>query len=161
MTWQSRRRNTGKHRANHVLPTSLILINGNSCSVRMVENNGDMLVDDTKNTQSTTVLTAKIDEGLLIVSRKLVSSQEYAAGNMANKDKTLIIERPRRSAWTLVDTPRSFATTPDLYHFKGIAVANKVTVFTVKEELVTNETSARTPNAWRRSPPSRTGFAGT
>jgi len=100
----------------------------------------DMLVDDTKNTQNTTLLTAKIDKGVLIISRKLVASQEYAADNKSNKDKILIIERPIRSAWKLVDTPKPFETTPDLYRFKGTAVAHKVTVLTVKEEVVTNET---------------------
>ncbi|HXE60339.1 MAG TPA: hypothetical protein VN607_06510, partial [Gemmatimonadaceae bacterium] len=100
----------------------------------------DMPVDDTKNTQNTTLLTAKIDKGVLIVSRKLVASQEYAADNKTNKDKTLVIERPIRSGWKLVDTQQPFETTPDLYRFKGTAVANKVTVLTVKEELVTNET---------------------
>ena len=100
----------------------------------------DMLVDDTKNTQNTSLLTAKIDKGALIIFRKLVASQEYAADNKTNKDKILIIERPIRSAWKLVDTPKPFETTPDLYRFKGTAVANKVTVLTVKEEVVTNET---------------------
>jgi hypothetical protein len=56
-----------------------------------------MLVDDTKNTQNSTVLTAKIDKGVLIVSRKLVASQEYAADNKTNKGKILVIERPIRS----------------------------------------------------------------
>ncbi len=100
----------------------------------------DMLVDDTKNTQNATLLTAKIDKGVLIVSRKLVASQEYAADNKTNKDKILVVERPIRSGWKLVDTQKPFETTPDLYRFKGTAVANKVTVLTVKEELVTNET---------------------
>ena len=100
----------------------------------------DMVVDDTKNTQNTTLLTAKIDKGVLIVSRKLVASQEYAADNKTNKDKILVIERPIRSGWKLVDTQKPFETTPDLYRFKGTAVANKVTVLTVKEEVVTNET---------------------
>lgn len=100
----------------------------------------DMLVDDTKNTQNTTLLTAKIDKGVLIVSRKLVSSQEYAADNKTNKDKVLVIERPIRSGWKLVDTQQPFETTPDLYRFRGTAVANKVTVLTVNEQFVTNET---------------------
>jgi len=99
----------------------------------------DMLVDDTKNTQNNTLLTAKIDKGVLTVSRKLVASQEYAADNKTNKDKILIIERPIRSGWKLVDTQKPFETTPDLYRFKGIAVANKVTVLTVHEEVVASE----------------------
>jgi hypothetical protein len=77
---------------------------------------------------------------VLVVSCKLVSSQEYDADNKTNKDKTMVIERPRRSGWKLVDTQQPFETTPDLYRFKGTAVANKVTVLTVNEELVTNET---------------------
>ena len=85
----------------------------------------DMLVDDTKSTENSTVLTAKIDKGLLIVSRKRVASQEYAADNKMNKDKTLIIERPRRAAWKLVDTQQPFETTPDLYRFKGTAQATR------------------------------------
>src|SRR6185437_13402826 len=100
----------------------------------------DMPVDDTKNTQNTTLLTAKIDKGVLIVSRKLVASQEYAADNKTNKDKILVIERPIRSGWKLVDTQKPFETTADLYRFKGTAVANKVTVLTVNEEVVTSET---------------------
>jgi len=99
----------------------------------------DMLVDDTKNTQNITVLTAKIDKGVFTVSRKLVASQEYAADNKTNKDKTLIIERPIRAGWKLVDTQQPFETTTELYRFKGMAVAHKVTVLTVKEELVTSE----------------------
>jgi hypothetical protein len=100
----------------------------------------DMQVDDAKNTQNTTLLTAIIYKGVLAVSRKVISSQEYDADNKTNKDKTLVIERPRRSGWKLVDTQQPFETTPDLYRFKGTAVANKVTVLTVNEELVTNET---------------------
>ncbi len=58
----------------------------------------DMLVDDTKNTQNTTLLTAKIDKGVLIVSRKLVASREYAADNKTNKDKILVVEQPSAPA---------------------------------------------------------------
>jgi len=100
----------------------------------------DVLVDNTKNTQTGSLLTAKIVKGTLIVSRKLVASQEYAADNKTGKDKTLVIEHPIRYGWKLVDTQRPFETTPALYRFKGTAVANKVTVLTVKEEIVTSQT---------------------
>jgi hypothetical protein len=100
----------------------------------------EMLVDNTKNTQRGAVLTAKIEKGEMIISRKLVSSQEYAANNKTGKDKVLVIEHPIRQGWHLVDTPKPFETTPSLYRFKGTAVANKVTVLTVKEEVVQDET---------------------
>ena len=99
----------------------------------------DMVVDNTKNTQTGSLLTAKINKGVLIVSRKLVSSQEYAADNKTTKDKVLVVEHPIRYGWKLVDTQQPFETTPALYRFKGAAVAGKVTVLTVKEEMVQNE----------------------
>jgi hypothetical protein len=99
----------------------------------------DMTVDNTKNTQTGSLLTAKITKGVLVVSRKLVSSQEYAADNKTTKDKMLVVEHPIRYGWKLVDTQQPFETTPSLYRFKGAAVAGKVTVLTVKEEMVQNE----------------------
>jgi hypothetical protein len=101
-----------------------------------------MTVDNTKNAYSGTIVAAKIAKGTLIVSRKQVSSQEYAADNKTTKDKTLVIEHPIRYNWKLVDTQQPFETTPTLYRFKGTAVANKVTVLTVKEESVTDESIA-------------------
>jgi hypothetical protein len=100
----------------------------------------DMTVDNTKNTQSGSLLTAKINKGVLVVSRKLVASQEYAADNKTTKDKILVVEHPARYGWKLVDTQQPFETTPSVYRFKGTAVAGKVTVLTVKEEMVQNET---------------------
>ena len=82
------------------------------------------------------VRTAKIVKGVLILSRKLVSTQEYVADNKIDKDKTLVIEHPIRTGWKLVDTQKPFETTPALYRFKGTAVADKVTELTVKEEIV-------------------------
>jgi hypothetical protein len=99
----------------------------------------DMTVDNTKNAYSGTIVAAKIVKGTLIVSRKQVSSQEYAADNKTSKDKILVIEHPIRYNWKLVDTQQPFETTPTLYRFKGTAVASKVTVLTVKEESVTDE----------------------
>ena len=81
----------------------------------------DMLVDNTKNTQTASVVTAKIVKGMLIVDRKSVASQEYAADNKSAKDKTLVIEHPIRAGWKLVDTQKPIETTPTLYRFKGNA----------------------------------------
>jgi hypothetical protein len=100
----------------------------------------ELLVDNTKNAQHAAVLTAKIDKGELTISRKLVSSLEYAANNKTAKDKVLVIEHPIRYDWKLVDTQKPFETTPALYRFKGTALANKVTVLTVREETIQDET---------------------
>jgi hypothetical protein len=105
----------------------------------------DMLVDASKNTQTASVVSAKIIKGMLIVERKNVASQEYAADNKSAKDKQLVIEHPIRQGWKLVETQKPAETTPTLYRFKGNAVANKVTILTVREELVNSETIAMLP----------------
>jgi hypothetical protein len=105
----------------------------------------DMLVDASKNTQTASVVSAKIVKGMLIVERKNVASQEYAADNKSSKDKQLVIEHPIRQGWKLVETQKPAETTPTLYRFKGNAVANKVTTLTVREELVNSETIAMLP----------------
>jgi hypothetical protein len=105
----------------------------------------DMLVDASKNTQSASVVSARVVKGMLIVERKSVASQEYAADNKSAKDKQLVIEHPIRVGWKLVDTQKPIETTPTLYRFKGNAAANKVTTLTVREELVHSETIAMLP----------------
>jgi hypothetical protein len=102
----------------------------------------EMLVDNTKSSQTTAVLTAKIVKGVLVVQRKLVFSQEYAADNKTGSDKTLVIEHPIRHGAKLVDTPKPFETTPALYRFKGTAAGDKVTTLSVKEEMVQSESIA-------------------
>jgi hypothetical protein len=100
----------------------------------------DMLVDNTKERDTSTVVAAKIVKGALIVSRKLRSTVEYAADNKSDHDKTLIIEHPTRIGWKLVSAPKPFETTPAVYRFKGVAGAEKVTTLTVSEEFAQNET---------------------
>jgi hypothetical protein len=100
----------------------------------------DIIVDDSKNTQTSSVVTARINRGMLWVDRKLVSTREYAAENKGTKDRVLIIEHPFRSGWKLVDTQKPLETTPSVYRFKGTAQAGKVSTLLVKEELTTSET---------------------
>ncbi len=105
----------------------------------------DMLVDASKNTQTASVVSARVVKGMLIVERKSIASQEYAADNKSAKDKQLVIEHPIRAGWKLVDTQKPIETTPTLYRFKGNAAANKVTTLVVREELVHSETIAMLP----------------
>ena len=102
----------------------------------------DVTVDNTRHTQTSAVQTASISRGSLFVRRKLVATQEYAADNKADRDKTLVIEHPVRSGWKLVDTPAPMETTPTLYRFKGIATAHTVTTLMVREEWVQGEAVA-------------------
>jgi hypothetical protein len=102
----------------------------------------DIVVDNTKSRDTSTVVTAKIVKGALIVSRKLTSTIEYAADNRSDRDKTLIIEHPARAGWKLVSTPKPAEATQSVYRFKGVAGAEKVTTLVVAEEYVAHESIA-------------------
>lgn len=102
----------------------------------------DMRVDATKNTRTGAVRTASINKGVLYLSNKFVSSQEYAVENKTSKDKVIVIEHPVRPGYKLVDTQAPIETTPTVYRFKGTAVANKITTLTVKEESVSGNSIA-------------------
>lgn len=100
----------------------------------------DVLVDNTKNRESSSVLTAKIGRGVLQIQRKYVHSVDYALDNKGTKDKTIIIEHPvRPGGWKLVDTAKPLETTQTHHRFKVVVPAKQATVVTVKEEMVANE----------------------
>jgi hypothetical protein len=102
----------------------------------------DVRMDDTKNSQSSVVRTASISKGVLLLSNTLVTTREYRADNRSTHDRTIIIEHPIRPGSKLVDTPAPFETTPAVYRFKLVAPAEKVSTFSVKEELVTGSSLA-------------------
>ena len=99
----------------------------------------DMQVDDTKNTRTSAIVTARIAKGALIVDRRHVSSHEYLADNKGTKDRMLVIEHPIEEGWKLVDTRKPIESTREVYRFQGNAPAGKVTTLTVKEEIVRAE----------------------
>jgi hypothetical protein len=105
----------------------------------------ELTVDNTKNSQTASVVTAKINKGALIVDRKAVSSQDYQVDNKGTRDKVILIEHPIRPGWKLAETQKPVETTPALYRFQGNAIAGKVTVLTVKEESVRQETITMLP----------------
>ncbi|MEO7086572.1 MAG: DUF4139 domain-containing protein, partial [Gemmatimonadaceae bacterium] len=107
----------------------------------------DVTVDNTKNSKTSSAIeTARIDKGLLIVSRKLVSSTEYAADNKSAKEKMLIIEHPVRGGWKLVGGQKPYETTPASYRFMGTALPGKITTLVVNEENLQYESMAMASN---------------
>ena len=105
----------------------------------------DMRVDNTRNTQTAAIVSARINKGLLILDRRHLASQEYLADNKGEKDRTLVIEHPIREGWKLVDTRKPIETTEAVHRFQGNALAGKVTTLTVKEEIVRAESMAILP----------------
>jgi hypothetical protein len=104
-----------------------------------------MTVDSTKNNQTNQIQTGKIVKGVLWITRKYQSSQDYVADNKSDHDKTLIIEHPIKPNWKLVDTQKPVETTDALYRFKGTVTPDKASTLTVKEEIVQDEQMAILP----------------
>ncbi len=104
-----------------------------------------ILIDATKNTQKNRIQSGRIVKGVLTVTRKQVSTQEYAFENKGVVGKTLIIEHGVTQGWKLVDTEKPMETTEALYRFKTKVAAGKAGTFTVREEIVTSEELAILP----------------
>lgn len=96
----------------------------------------DLVVDNTKATSASNVVTAKIVKGVLMVDRKSVSSRDYLIDNKGTREKLVLIEHPARSGWKFVDALKPMETTPTVARFQATAPAGKVTVVAVKEERV-------------------------
>jgi hypothetical protein len=105
----------------------------------------DMQVDDTKNKETSAIVTARITKGLLVIDRRRIATQEYLADNKGDADRTLVVEHPIREGWKLVDTRKPIESTEAVHRFQGNAPAGKVTVLTVKEENVRAESMAILP----------------
>ncbi len=97
----------------------------------------------TKNPQDKQAIqTGKIVRGVLLVTRKSVSTREYSAENKGEDDRLLVIEHPLRGGWKLVDTVASFETTDQLYRFEQPVAAGKTERFIVREENVSTQSYA-------------------
>jgi hypothetical protein len=102
----------------------------------------DVVVDDTKNTSTNTVVTGRIEKGLLTISRKLVATRDYLAENRSDRNKQLVIEHPIRHGWKLVETQKPLESTATVYRFQIPVPANRTAALGVREEIVQQETIA-------------------
>ena len=107
-----------------------------------------VLVDAAKNSQEQAVLSGKVVKGVLVVSRRHVSEQEYLAENKGDRDKTLVVEHPRRGGgWKLDEAKdkdgkapeKPYETTDAVYRYKGRVAAGKATKLVVTEQVVEEE----------------------
>ncbi len=105
----------------------------------------DVHVDNTHSTYSSALVTAVFKRGGLYVTRKRVSASEYRIDNKGTKDKTILVEHPRRGEWKLKDSASAVETTPSAYRFEKLAPAGRLTVLTVEEQVVDTESIAMIP----------------
>jgi hypothetical protein len=74
--------------------------------------------------------------GLLIARAAIVDKKTYSARNVDARAKTLIVEHPVRSGYSLIDTPKPVETARDLYRFEIALPAGGSVDFPVTEERV-------------------------
>ena len=96
-------------------------------------------IDDTKNSFNSSIGTARIDRGRLIISRKSIASREYIADNKSDRNKVLVVEHPVRPGWNVVGEAKPVETTAAVYRFQIPLPSNRVTSLTVREERVDQE----------------------
>ncbi len=100
----------------------------------------EMQIDATRNEFTSSIGTARIDRGRLIISRKSVSSRDYIAENKGDLNKLLVIEHPVRPGWNIVGDVKPIETTSEVYRIQIALPLKRVTSFTVREERVDQET---------------------
>ena len=103
-------------------------------------------VEASNQRQESSVQTGKLVKGVLQLTRKSISTQEYAMENKADRDKVLIIEHPVRKGWKLVESPELLEITDTLYRFRQPLPAGKTEALMVKEEIIQGETIAILPS---------------
>lgn len=103
-----------------------------------------VLVHSDEQTETSSVVTARIIKGVLEVTHKQIFKQKYVADNKGKNAKTLLIEHPRRGGWTLVDL-KPIETTDRLYRFEETLPPEKATTMQVEEQLVSAQGMAILP----------------
>lgn len=97
-------------------------------------------VDAVPELSTNEVVSGKIVRGTLELHRKFEHKQEYNFKNNSAKDKTLVVEHPRKAGYELVDSPKPRETTEQVYRFQDKVPAGKGWKLVVKQELVKSET---------------------
>ena len=98
-----------------------------------------MLAQHEQQPGQSSVLTAKISDGLLTLTRKYRTVHAYSFQNDTDSPRTVILEHPYDRNYGLVDTPASYETTDALRRFKFDAKANGKTDFVVTAEITADE----------------------
>jgi hypothetical protein len=83
---------------------------------------------------SETLVTVRIDKGILYATTKVRTAKTYRARNRSLRDRILLIEHPLRPEFTLVSPEMPSETTRDVYRFEVKVPAGKTATFEVVEE---------------------------
>ena len=86
------------------------------------------------------LVTARLQKGVLIVTRRAVSEQRYTIRNRDQKPKTVLIEHPYRSDWELTQPKTPTERTRDLYRFAVEVEPDQSAELLVREEQPREQT---------------------
>jgi hypothetical protein len=86
------------------------------------------------------VTSLRIARGVMIVQRELREKRTYTVRNEDSKARTVVIEHPNRSGWTLTSAVKPDETSPNTYRFR-VQAAPKATASLIIEELRAMDTS--------------------
>jgi hypothetical protein len=90
------------------------------------------------------LVSLRIAKGVLVHRHKLVDERTYEFKNKAGKDRTVVLEQPYSSDWTLVEPKEAYERTQNLLRFKVQVAADKVTAQVVRLERVMDQMLALT-----------------
>ncbi len=86
------------------------------------------------------VHSVKIMHGNMVTFYRQQRTRQYAARNLEDREKTLIIEHPRRLGWELSDTLQPLETTDEVYRFSLTLPGRQEASLDVIEELPSETT---------------------
>ena len=79
------------------------------------------------------VTSVKIARGLMVIQREYRDTRSYTARNEDAQPRTLIIEHPNRSGWTIVNDAKPAETASSVYRFRLEVPAKSAASLTVSE----------------------------
>jgi hypothetical protein len=94
-------------------------------------------VDPKVQREESRIVSGRIVDGVLWMNQAQVAIQEYSFSDSSPQPRTVLVEYPRRSGWTLQDTPAPFESTDSVHRFKvAVPAGGKPVSFTVRETHV-------------------------
>jgi hypothetical protein len=94
-------------------------------------------VDPKVQREESRITSGRIVDGVLWMNQAQVAIQEYSFIDSSPQPRTVLVEYPRRSGWTLQDTPAPFESTDSVHRFKvAVPAGGKPVSFTVRETHV-------------------------
>ncbi len=79
------------------------------------------------------LISAKLQKGLLIATRKALNATTYTVTNRSKKQKVVLIEHPYRSDWKLINTTKPKEQTRNAYRFAVTVDSEKTESLNVQE----------------------------